>query len=181
MAKAPSKPAVKAAEPEKAEEADAPPAPTGGSIMSLIVALLVVTGLGVGVGGLFGLLVMPRMEKPVAQGKGETAAGAPVKSRFPANVSLRTLPPIVTNLAAPTSTWVRLEASLVMDGEASSEGNALAAQIAEDIVVYMRTVRLAQIEGASGFQHLREDLSDRIRVRSGGKVRDLVVQSFIVE
>jgi flagellar FliL protein len=180
MAKAPSKPAVKAAEPEKAEEADATPAPAGGSIMSLIVALLVVTGLGVGVGGLFGLLVMPRMEKPVAQGKGE-AAGAPVKSRFPANVSLRTLPPIVTNLAAPTSTWVRLEASLVMDGEASSEGNALAAQIAEDIVVYMRTVRLAQIEGASGFQHLREDLSDRIRVRSGGKVRDLVVQSFIVE
>ena len=57
----------------------------------------------------------------------------------------------------------------------------LAAQIAEDIVAYLRTVSLAQIEGASGFQHLREDLNDRVRVRSGGKVRDLVIQSLVVE
>ena len=33
----------------------------------------------------------------------------------------------------------------------------------------------------SGFQHLREDLNDRVRVRSGGKVRDLVIQSMIIE
>ena len=41
--------------------------------------------------------------------------------------------------------------------------------------------KLAQIQGASGFQHLREDLNDRVRVRSGGKVRDLVIQSLIIE
>ena len=40
---------------------------------------------------------------------------------------------------------------------------------------------LTQIEGASGFQHLREDLNERARIRSGGKVRDLVIQALIVE
>jgi flagellar FliL protein len=57
----------------------------------------------------------------------------------------------------------------------------LAAQITEDIVAFLRTVPLTQIQGASGFQHLREDLNDRVRVRSGGKVRDLVIQALIIE
>ena len=57
----------------------------------------------------------------------------------------------------------------------------LVAQIAEDIIAFLRTVTLVQIQGASGFQHLREDLNDRVRVRSGGKVRDLVIQSMIIE
>ncbi len=164
---------------EAAQAAQA--APKGMSIMSLVAALLVVTGLGVGVGGLFGLLLMPKMERPAPPGKAEASSASAVKGRYPANVSLRALPPIVTNLAAPATTWVRLEATLVMEGEQSPEANVLALQISEDLVAFLRTVRLTQIEGASGFQHLREDLSDRIRVRSGGKVRDLVVQSFIVE
>jgi hypothetical protein len=29
--------------------------------------------------------------------------------------------------------------------------------------------------------HLREDLNDRARVRSGGKVRDIIVHALIVE
>jgi len=176
---------AKAAITADTEETDEEPAlaaaPKGVSVMSLVAAMLVVTGLGIGVGGLFGLLLMPKMERAAAPGKAETSSAQPVKSRYPANVNLRALPPIVTNLAAPATTWVRLEASLVMEGEQTAEANVLAAQISEDLVAFLRTVRLVQIEGASGFQHLREDLNDRIRVRSGGKVRDLVVQSFIVE
>ena len=57
----------------------------------------------------------------------------------------------------------------------------LAAQITEDLVAFLRTVPLAQIQGASGFQHLREDLNDRVRVRSGGKVHELVIQALIIE
>ena len=94
---------------------------------------------------------------------------------------MRPLPPIVTNLASPERTWIRLEASLVVDGDQTAEANVLVAQIAEDIVAFLRTVALVQIQGASGFQHLREDLNDRVPVRSGGKVRDLVIQSMIVE
>lgn len=151
-----------------------------GSMLSLMLALLVVTGLGTGVGGLFGLLLLPKAEKTAA-GHADAPSGPPVKSRFPANVGLRVMPPIVTNLASPANTWVRIEASLVMEGENSAEANVLAAQIGEDLVAFLRTVALVQIEGASGFQHLREDINDRVRVRSGGRVKDLVFQSFIVE
>jgi flagellar FliL protein len=42
-------------------------------------------------------------------------------------------------------------------------------------------VQLGQIEGASGFQNLREDLNDLVRIRSAGKVRELVIQTLIVE
>jgi flagellar FliL protein len=48
-------------------------------------------------------------------------------------------------------------------------------------MAFLRTVPLAQIEGANGFQHLREDLNDRVRARSGGNVRELIIQSMIVE
>jgi flagellar protein FliL len=155
-----------------------PPSP-----FAFLAAMLVLTGLGVGFGGLMGLQLLGKMES-APPGKAETRsapAQVPTKSRYAANVGLRLLPPIITNLASPERTWVRLEASLVMEGEHASDSGALAAQIAEDIIAFLRTLSLTQIQGASGFQHLREDLNDRARVRSGGRVRDLVIQSMIVE
>ena len=65
--------------------------------------------------------------------------------------------------------------------DAAKEENMLAGRISEDIVAFLRTVPLAQIEGANGFQHLREDLNDRARIRSEGRVREVIIQSLIVE
>jgi flagellar FliL protein len=96
-------------------------------------------------------------------------------------MGLKPLAPIVTNLASPERTWVRLEASLVMEGDQSPEAKMLATQITEDIVAFLRTVPLTQVQGPSGFQHLREDLKDRVRVRSSGKAHDLVIQALIIE
>jgi flagellar FliL protein len=173
--------------PAPAAEAE-PVAPKPTSALAFIAAMLILTALGVGFGGLMGLQLLGRMEA-AASGKvdgrpGQTPGqngGQTVKGRYPASANLRSLPPIVTNLASPERTWIRLEASLVVDGDQTAEANVLAAQIAEDIIAFLRTVALAQIQGASGFQHLREDLNDRVRVRSGGKVRDLVIQSMIIE
>jgi flagellar FliL protein len=178
-----AKPAAKADKTEPA--ADARPAPQkSASPMVFLAAMVVLTGIAVGFGGLMGLQLVSRMEKPAesvpAPPKTPAAnAGVAPKDRYAGNVSLRPLAPIVTNLANPDKTWIRLEALLVM--EETPEAGTLSAQITEDIVAFLRTVSLAQIQGASGFQHLREDLNDRVRVRSGGKVRDLVVQSMIIE
>jgi flagellar FliL protein len=57
----------------------------------------------------------------------------------------------------------------------------LAASITEDTVAYLRTLSLPLIEGSSGLLHFREDLNDRVRIRSGGKVRDLIIHTMIVE
>ena len=69
----------------------------------------------------------------------------------------------------------------MVGADAAAGANALVAAIGEDIVAYLRTVSLAQIEGPSGFLHLREDLNDRARIRTGGKIRELVVQALVLE
>jgi flagellar FliL protein len=161
-------------------KAAATPAPAAGepTLVSFAIALLVVTGLGVGAGGLFGLQVLSRNRpEPVAEA---TPAAQPSKSRYAEHANLKPLPPIVTNLAGPERTWVRLEASLVLDGN-DKDANGLAASISEDFIAFLRTVSLSQVQGASGFQHLREDLNDRARIRSGGKVHDLVIHTLIFE
>jgi flagellar protein FliL len=158
------------------------------STPAFIATILILTGLSVGCGGLMGLQLLGKMEAGPpskvearsGQGSGQSS-GQAAKSRYPAGANLRALPPILTNLASPARTWIRLEAALVVDGEQTPEANMLVAQVAEDIVAFLRTVTLVQIQGASGFQHLREDLNDRVRVRSAGKVRDLVIQSMIIE
>ena len=44
-----------------------------------------------------------------------------------------------------------------------------------------RTVTLRQIEGASGLQHLREDLNERVALRTKGQVRELIVEMLVVQ
>jgi flagellar protein FliL len=169
--------------PEAEPEAE-PVARKPSSVFAFIAVMLILTGLGIGLGGLTGLQLLSRMEAATSS-KGDARSGQgggqALKGRYSASANLRSLPPIVTNLASPGRTWIRLEASLVVDGDQTAEVNVLVAQITEDIIAFLRTVTLVQIQGASGFQHLREDLSDRVRVRSGGKIRDLVIQSMIIE
>lgn len=88
------------------------------------------------------------------------------------------LEPITTNLAGPTATWVRLEVALVFDGEPDL---LVAQMIHQDILAYMRTVKIHQVEGASGFQHLKSDLEERAALRSAGKVTSILVRTLLFE
>lgn len=170
---------------EKATE-KAPPA-KGGGLMSTILAMLIITGLGVGAGGLFGIQAANKIgpnAKPAAtvhaahDSHGSKEHGNDPKDPKKQGPRLITLPNMVTNLAFPEKVWIRIEASAVIEGD---NADRLGAQVAEDIVAYLRTVTLEQIQGGSGYQYLREDLNERVRVRGQGKVRDFVLQSFIVE
>jgi flagellar FliL protein len=176
---APSKPAEEEDD-EESGEGTTPPAPKSVSLLAFIAIMAILTALGVGSGGLLGLHLQGKMES-LAASKPESAGGSSAKGAPAPAVGLKPLAPIVANLSGSAHTWIRLEAALVMEGDQSPEAKMLAAQITEDIVAYLRTVPLAQVEGASGFQHLREDLNDRMRVRSGGKIQDLIIQALIIE
>jgi flagellar FliL protein len=168
---------------KSATAAEAPAASeTGGSMSmaSLLMALLIVTGLSVGAGGMLGLQLASKLTRPASTPAGQGKDAEPASGRYAKTAAIYALPQVVTNLASPERTWIRLEASIVLDEE-SSEGKALATAIAEDSTAYLRTLSLPLIEGASGLLHLREDLNDRARIRSGGKVRDLIVHTLIVE
>jgi flagellar FliL protein len=146
--------------------------------MSMIIGMVVLTGLSLGAGGMFGLTVLSKGTPPMP--KAEQKAGDGPKLRYSEKATLHQLSPIVTNLASPEKAWIRLEASVVVEGE-GIDVKALSATITEDTVAYLRTLSLPLIEGASGYLHLREDLNERVRVRTAGKIREMIVHTLIVE
>jgi flagellar protein FliL len=91
------------------------------------------------------------------------------------------LPPIVTNLGAPQDTWVRLEGSIIFDPKTLPHPEAVATQIADDALAYLRTVSLHQLEGPIGLENIRQDLNERAATRSGGKVHAFVIRTLVVQ
>ena len=180
MANAAAKTPPEEEDEEQSGEEAAPAASKRGSVLAFIGVMAILTALGIGSGGLLGLHFQGKMAS-AADKRPEALNGQHLKTNYPPTMGVKPLEPIVASLSSPERTWVRLEASLVMEGDQSPEAKLLAAQIGEDIVAFLRTVPLSQIQGASGFQHLREDLNDRVRVRSGGKVRDLLIETLIIE
>ena len=87
----------------------------------------------------------------------------------------------MTNLAGSDNDWVRLEASIVYKSGEEQHPDVLASETRQDILAYMRTVSLAQIQGPSGLLHLREDLNERARLRSKGVIQELVLETLVVQ
>ncbi len=108
------------------------------------------------------------------------AAAPPPKAPAIKPSEVKPLAPIVTNLREPSSLYVRMEAVVVLEPN-TPDSAALAAKIGDDLVSYLRTVSLSELDGPTGFQYLREDLKKRSVQLGGGKVRDLFLQSFVIQ
>ncbi len=168
-------------------QGDNPPKKKGGMIVTIVV-LLVLSLVGAGggwmVGGMLAPQVKPTEEEAAAaeaaaaghgqQGHGGEAEEAEVAVR----PELYPLPPITTNLSYPADSWVRLELSLLFR---ETPDEKLADRINEDILTYLRTVSLQQIEGPRGFEYLRDDIVERAQLRSQGEVTDVILRTFVIE
>jgi len=179
------------------EQTAAPP--KGPSLMGQMIGLLVATVAAVGLGWGAGMYMKSHdpaaaaagAEAPAAGGHGEAAGGHGDKAGGhgeaaeggdhgapPANPLLIDLAPLTTNLAAPNQVWVRLEASIVLDQPQPPE---LPEAIHQDLLAYLRTIKLHQIEGASGYQHMKADMEERARIRSGGHVKQVLIRTLLLE
>ena len=147
--------------------------------MRWIATLVVLTLISASAGGLSGLHVLLTAERVIDAQK--NAGARPIASSFTGSSRLRKLSTVVTNLASPPGIWARVEASIVADNLGEEEASVLAARIGEDIVAYLRSTSLTQIEGARGLQYLREDLNERAAVRSEGRVRELIIETLVVQ
>jgi flagellar FliL protein len=85
---------------------------------------------------------------------------------------------MTTNLAAPSDVWLRLELAIVLDEPQDEE---LPELIHQDLLAYVRTLKLHQIEGASGFQHFKADIEERAAIRSGGHVKRVLIRTLLFE
>ncbi len=149
----------------------APATPPSKGLKAALIEFLVVALIAVGAGAGFEML---RPGTGEAEKSKERAAPAAPSTIFD-------LPPIVTTLGAPQDTWIRLEGSIVFDPAALPHPEAVAGKIGEDVLAYLRTVTLKQLEGPIGLEAIREDLNERAATRSEGKVRELVLRTLVVQ
>lgn len=157
--------------------------------LMLIAAIAVLTLVGGGGGWLIGTLLAPKIaaveearkaadaEKAAgAEGEGKAEDGLP---RIPAEANgIVQLEPITTNLAYPSESWIRLEVALLFNGAIDVK---IAEDVHQDILAYLRTVSLQQIEGPRGFQYLKDDIHERVDLRSEGRVSKVMFRTFVIE
>jgi len=165
----------------------------GPSLVVQIAVLLVLTAIAAGIGWFSGGFLgksqppaaatdatannpPPAADTATAAGHGQLAGAGNAAANSGRIVDLA---PITTNLAMPDTIWIRLELSLVLDKEPKDLDLVLTIQ--QDIMAYIRTVKLIQVQGASGYQHLKSDILERAKIRSQGLVKDVLVRTMIFE
>jgi flagellar FliL protein len=159
------------------------------SLVVTIAAIAVLTLLAGGGGWFVGNMLAPPPAEEVAKaepaggegghgGGAEGEAGQDVPHISTEANGVVLLDPITSNLAYPSDNRVRLEVALMFKGVPDV---VLAEEIHQDIMAYMRTVSLQQVQGPRGFQYLREDLQERVDLRSEGRVTNVMFRTFVIE
>ena len=183
--------------PEKGKEKDEDPADeakakeaaaAGGRFkgkLGLIFGFAMLTLIAVGAGAGAGMYFASSFEQTlIARQAAATEADKtrlPVIIKYSGDRVLERIEPIVTNLASPADTWIRLEAAIVFANGAIADPKTTAAEIRQDILAYCRTLSLEQLQGPSALQHLREDLSERVSLRTNGAAKELVIETMVVQ
>ena len=88
---------------------------------------------------------------------------------------------VARNLAAPSSTWIRLETAIIFTNGAVENPDVAATEIEQDLLAYVRTLTLDQLQGASALGHLRDDLNERVAIRTEGAVSEIVVKTMVMQ
>ncbi|TPN54925.1 MULTISPECIES: flagellar basal body-associated FliL family protein [unclassified Mesorhizobium] len=143
--------------------------------------LLVVTAAAIGMGWMSGGYLKgvgaPSSVPAAPENEGKTAE--PAATHEPgAGSTLVVLAPITTNIASPAETWLRMEVSVVYD---APQPPAMSEDIHQDLLAFVRTLKMHQIEGASGYQHLKADLDERASIRSQGHAKQVLIRTLLLE
>jgi flagellar FliL protein len=148
---------------------------------SLILTLGLLTILSALVGGGFGLAIVSSIEKRVEEKYKDLPQKPANASPYVGDIAIKKLAPVVTNLTGSESDWIRLEASIVYKGGKDVNADILGAEARQDVLGYLRTLSLAQVQGPSGLLHVREDLNERVKLRSKGEIQELVLETLVVQ
>jgi hypothetical protein len=173
--------------------------PTGNRdvMMTLVIALLL-TLIGAGVGFALGAMLVEsgeaqtsaatadsgagQAQPEAAEGEGQAASTAKAEEEHASEkLNVIPIPPVLTTLAEPKGKWIRLEGSILLDAEAEKQPELLAEESGEQILTYLRTVRLGQLDSPSGILGLRDDLDETVMTLSGGQVRGVLIHGLVVE
>ncbi len=147
---------------------------------SAIPAIVIVTLLAVGAGALAGMTLVDQTRLAVLQTERKNSADG-VEPLYQTVGHIQAIKPVVANLADPKSVFVRIQGTVVFKENAIDDAPVLVSKIESDISSYIRTLSLADIEGAGGLRHLREDLNYRAQIRTDGKVNEFILETMVVQ
>jgi len=168
------------------EELDGKPSPKKPSPIVTIAAIGVLTLLAGGGGWVLGGMIAPPPENAAAaavEPAGGDHGGEKKKDEGLPHIATEAngivqLEPITTNLAYPSENWIRLEVALQFNG---TPDVTLSEQIHQDIAGYLKTISLQQIQGPRGFQYLKDDIQERVDLRSEGRVTNVIFRTFVIQ
>ncbi len=153
----------------------------GGGIGGFMISAIVAAVLGIGGGGAFGYFMLPDGSSAVTSASKESAAApAPTAGRFPNDAIELAIPSVITELDSDQKMRARLDVSIIV-AHGTAETTTLLGEVREDVIVYMKGLTLADIQGVRGFQNLREQLDDRARVRGRGAILGLLIGGLVFE
>jgi len=164
----------------------------GGGIIALVLLTLIGAGLGMG----YNLYFMKEptesqakhaesdnkssKDEQASREEGELAV-TEGEARLEDGNTIVQLQPIVTDMRGEPKRWLRLEVSLVFARMPESGVDVVAQEASADILAFLRTVSLAQIEGPDGLEYLTDDIEELARIRSKGAVSRLLITSLVTE
>jgi flagellar protein FliL len=152
----------------------------GGSVAALAVVVLVLTAIAAGGGWWLSTILPIGAGTTYSVAKPDAAPHEMPASALANAGQVVKLQPVLVALAAPANVWVRAETSLVAAPGATITPD-VAAAVEGDFAAYLAALSLPQLAGASGLEYLREDLEERARLRSNGKVEHVVISSLVME
>jgi flagellar protein FliL len=88
------------------------------------------------------------------------------------------LQPIITNLSSPAEAWIRLELTVQFNGTPADD---VVQQINQDLLAFVRTLKLEHVSGPSGYLHLKSDLADIAAIRSQGLAKAVLIRVMLFE
>lgn len=115
------------------------------------------------------------------KGKGDSAAKSEDYDNLEAEIASykwTDLPPLTTNIGEPSAVWARVELSLASKKPVPED---IASRVAEEILIYMRTVKLAHVSKPSGFRYFLEDVREIAAVNVGPDFVEVFPTAVIFE
>lgn len=151
------------------------------SLGRLILVVAVLSVLAVALGGAVGWTLVSTVERAIEEKQKEAQKKDENPLIYSGNLVLKAVPPVVTNLRNSDDLWIRIECAIIFTNGALPNPDVVIADLRQDILAYLRTLSIEQVQGPSGLQHLREDLNERAMIRTQGKIRELVIETFVIQ
>lgn len=155
--------------------------PATGGIKGMVLALVGITLIGGAAGAGLATLQVDTIATVATRRANEAPMPARPALAWDEETTIARLNPVIVNLAAPAGARIRLDTAMVFDVAAIDDVERMKATLSTDIIAFLRTVSIGELTGASAFNHLRDDLNERVRVASSGTVHELLIETMVLQ